>query len=44
VTPHAGLYFLGLEWQHSAQSHIFPGLGEDATYLAPISAARARRG
>ncbi len=39
-----GLYFLGLEWQHSAQSHIFPGLGADAAYLAPIIAARARHG
>ena len=44
VTSYRGLYFLGLEWQHSAQSHIIPGLGEDAAYLAPIIAALARHG
>jgi putative flavoprotein involved in K+ transport len=42
VASYRGLYFLGLEWQHSAQSHIFPGLGADAAYLAPIIAARGR--
>ncbi len=44
VAPYRGLYFLGLEWQHSAQSHIFPGLGDDAAYLAPLIAAGARHG
>jgi len=40
-TPHTS--FLGLEWRHSAQSYIFPGLAQDAVYLASISAARAQR-
>lgn len=40
VTAHPGLYFLGLEWQHTAQSHVFQGLGADASYLAELLAGR----
>lgn len=43
VSAYRGLYFLGLEWRHSAQSYIFPGLAQDAAYLAPIIAAWAQR-
>lgn len=41
LTAHPGLCFLGLEWQHSAQSHVFQGLGADAAYLAEVIALRA---
>lgn len=40
VTDVPGLYFLGLEWQHTAQSHVFQGLGADAAYLAEVIARR----
>jgi putative flavoprotein involved in K+ transport len=29
-----GLYILGLDWLHTAKSGLFPGIGEDAAYLA----------
>jgi putative flavoprotein involved in K+ transport len=41
VTPMAGLYVLGLDWLHTAKSGLFAGIGEDATYLASIIAARS---
>jgi putative flavoprotein involved in K+ transport len=34
LTAMPGLYFLGLEWQYKARSHVFQGLGDDAGYLA----------
>ena len=34
VTTTPGLFFLGLEWQHTAKSAIFLGIGEDAAYIA----------
>jgi putative flavoprotein involved in K+ transport len=41
VTTYPGLCFLGLEWQHTAKSHVFQGLGADAEYLAGLLAQRA---
>jgi putative flavoprotein involved in K+ transport len=41
VTEIAGLYILGLDWLHSAKSGLFPGIGEDAAYLAAQIADRA---
>jgi hypothetical protein len=35
------LYFLGLDWLHSAKSGLFAGIGEDAAYLAAQVAERA---
>jgi putative flavoprotein involved in K+ transport len=34
LTAVPGLYFLGLDWLHSAKSGLFAGIGEDAAYLA----------
>lgn len=34
VTPHAGLYFLGLPWLHTWGSGRFSGVARDALYLA----------
>jgi putative flavoprotein involved in K+ transport len=34
VTPHPGLYFLGLHWMHTFRSGLFAGVGNDAEYLA----------
>jgi putative flavoprotein involved in K+ transport len=34
VTTIPGLSILGLDWLHTAGSGIFPGIGEDAGYLA----------
>jgi putative flavoprotein involved in K+ transport len=36
VTGWPGLYFLGLEWLHTAASAIFLGIGDDAAYLAEV--------
>src|SRR5215218_637572 len=36
VTAEPGLYFLGLDWLHSAKSGLFAGIGEDAAYLASV--------
>ena len=36
VTAVPGLYFLGLDWLHSAKSGLFAGIGEDAAYLASV--------
>lgn len=36
VTAHPGLFFLGLEWQHQAKSHVFQGIGDDAEHLAEV--------
>jgi putative flavoprotein involved in K+ transport len=33
LTAVPGLYFLGLDWLHSAKSGLFAGIGEDAAYL-----------
>ena len=41
VTAVPGLYFLGLDWLHSAKSGLFAGIGEDAAYLAERIAERA---
>jgi putative flavoprotein involved in K+ transport len=41
VTAVPGLYFLGLDWLHSAKSGLFAGIGEDAAYLAARIAERA---
>jgi putative flavoprotein involved in K+ transport len=41
VTAVPGLYFLGLDWLHSAKSGLFAGIGEDANYLAAQIAERA---
>src|SRR5690606_30062126 len=34
VTPHAGLYLLGLPWLHTWGSGRFSGVARDALYLA----------
>jgi putative flavoprotein involved in K+ transport len=41
VTAIPGLYFLGLDWLHSAKSGLFAGIGEDAAHLAAQIAERA---
>jgi putative flavoprotein involved in K+ transport len=40
VSPLAGLYFLGLKWQHRRSSHTIDGVGRDAEYLAEHIVAR----
>ncbi|MDQ2853706.1 MAG: NAD(P)-binding domain-containing protein [Chloroflexota bacterium] len=42
VTPVAGLYVLGLDWLHNAKSGLFAGIGDDATYLSAVIAARTQ--
>ena len=44
VTEIPGLYILGLDWLHSVKSGLFPGVGEDAAYLAAVLAARPAAG
>lgn len=39
VTIIPGLFILGLDWLHTAGSGIFPGLADDAGYLATTMAA-----
>jgi putative flavoprotein involved in K+ transport len=41
VTAVPGLYFLGLDWLHSAKSGLFAGIGEDAAHVAAQIADRA---
>ena len=41
VTAVPGLYILGLYWLHTAKSGLFPGIGEDAAYLAEHMTAHA---
>jgi putative flavoprotein involved in K+ transport len=41
VTAIPGLYFLGLDWLHSAKSGLFAGIGEDAAHLAAQIAEQA---
>ena len=41
VTRVPGLYFLGLDWLHSAKSGLFAGIGEDAAHLGGIITDRA---
>jgi putative flavoprotein involved in K+ transport len=41
VTAVDGLYVLGLDWLHNAKSGLFAGIGDDATYLASVIAARS---
>lgn len=36
VTASAGLFFLGLPWQHSRSSALLGGVGNDAKYLAEL--------
>ncbi|MDP3777653.1 MSMEG_0569 family flavin-dependent oxidoreductase [Methylotenera sp.] len=36
VTPHAGLYFLGLPWLHTWGSGRFSGIDRDAKYLSSM--------
>ena len=40
VTTAAGLYFLGLRWQHRRSSSFIDGVGGDAEYLAEHIARR----
>jgi putative flavoprotein involved in K+ transport len=40
VTAEPGLYFLGLDWLHTAKSGLFAGVGEDAEHLASVIATR----
>lgn len=39
VTKSPGLYILGLDWLYTAGSGLFPGLADDASYLAAHMAA-----
>ena len=41
VTRVPGLYILGLDWLHTAKSGLFPGIREDAAYLAEHMVAHA---
>jgi len=43
VTTAAGLYFLGLRWQHRRSSSFIDGVGADAEYLAGHIAHDRRR-
>jgi len=43
VTAEAGLYFLGLPWQHTRGSALIGWVGRDAAYLADRIAERARK-
>jgi putative flavoprotein involved in K+ transport len=43
VTDAAGLYFLGLRWQHTRASSFIGGVGADADHLATAIARRRRR-
>lgn len=43
VTDVAGVYFLGLPWQHTWGSGRFSGVADDAAYLAGQVAVRLRR-
>lgn len=36
VSDLAGLYFLGLPWQHSRKSALIGGVGDDARYILPV--------
>jgi putative flavoprotein involved in K+ transport len=36
LTSVAGLYFLGLPWQHTRGSALLGGVGRDASYLAAV--------
>ncbi|MEI2358845.1 flavin-containing monooxygenase [Mesobacillus zeae] len=36
VSPHKGLYFLGLPWQHKRGSALLLGVGEDAEFLVEV--------
>jgi putative flavoprotein involved in K+ transport len=40
VTPHPGLYFLGLQWLHTVKSTLFAGIGDDAAHVAAHIADR----
>ena len=40
VTPHPGLYFLGLQWLHTVKSALFAGVGDDAAHIVAQLAAR----
>ena len=42
VTPSAGLYVLGLRFQHHRNSNFIDGVGRDATFLAQHITAEAR--
>ncbi|QGZ65409.1 MSMEG_0569 family flavin-dependent oxidoreductase [Paraburkholderia acidisoli] len=42
VTPHEGLYFLGLPWLHTWGSGRFSGVARDAAYLADRILTQAR--
>ncbi len=44
VTSAAGLYFLGLPWQHTRGSALLGWVGRDAAYLAERIATRAATG
>jgi putative flavoprotein involved in K+ transport len=44
VTDTAGLYFLGLSWQHTRGSALIGWVKDDAEYLADRIASRAREG
>jgi putative flavoprotein involved in K+ transport len=36
VSPHKGLYFMGLQLMHTRKSGLIFGVDSDASYLAPI--------
>lgn len=44
VTIAAGLFVLGLRWQHRRSSHLIDGVGQDALYLADRVAGTDRHG
>jgi putative flavoprotein involved in K+ transport len=40
VSPHPGLYFLGMNWLHKRKSALFGGVGEDAEHVVAQLVAR----
>jgi putative flavoprotein involved in K+ transport len=40
VTPHEGLYFVGVHWLHTRKSSLFLGVGEDAGHVVEHLTAR----
>lgn len=42
VSPHAGLYFVGVNWLHTRKSALLCGVGEDAEHVVSHLLARRR--
>ena len=40
VSPHEGLYFVGVNWLHTRKSALLCGVGEDAAHVVEHLVAR----